>query len=56
MYALICSSVLAFAMKVLGHVNIDVLNFSSIHLAITPESPRKWIPGESTTDKDDVNK
>lgn len=33
MYALICPLVLAFAMKVLGQVNISVFNFSSIHLS-----------------------
>ena len=33
MYALICPLVLAFAMKVLGQVNINVFNFSSIHLS-----------------------
>lgn len=32
-YPLICSLVLAFALKVLGQVNTDVFNFSSIHLA-----------------------
>lgn len=31
--ALICPLVLAFAMKVLGQVNINVFNFSSIHLS-----------------------
>lgn len=33
MYALICPLVLAFAMEVLGQVNINVFNFSSIHLS-----------------------
>lgn len=45
MYALICPLVLAFAMKVLGQVNIQCVQFSSIHLS--KQSLRK--PQETNT-------
>lgn len=47
MYRLICSLVLAFVMNILGQVNIDAFNFSSIRLA----NNHSWEPQEVNAKK-----